>query len=78
MGGPGAFAKICNWVCSTFTHGLTETHVTHHLCARIPHYHAWEAKRHVEAFLKTKGINIQGNPCTYSETFRVVTECKVK
>lgn len=24
-------------------HGITETHISHHLCSKIPHYHAWEA-----------------------------------
>lgn len=26
-----------------FFHGISETHVLHHVCSKIPHYHAWEA-----------------------------------
>jgi hypothetical protein len=26
-----------------FFHGISETHVCHHVCSKIPHYHAWEA-----------------------------------
>ncbi|KAK4045990.1 hypothetical protein OIV83_006455 [Microbotryomycetes sp. JL201] len=33
-------------------HGICETHVCHHICSKIPHYHAWEA---TEALKKVLG-----------------------
>ncbi|BEJ16247.1 hypothetical protein CspHIS471_0508520 [Cutaneotrichosporon sp. HIS471] len=32
-------------------HGLCETHVLHHVCSKIPHYHAWEATEALKAFI---------------------------
>jgi len=32
-------------------HGICETHVAHHICSRIPHYHAWEATEALKAVL---------------------------
>ncbi|KAI5475100.1 hypothetical protein MNV49_001924 [Pseudohyphozyma bogoriensis] len=32
-------------------HGITETHVAHHTCSKIPHYHAWEATEALKKFL---------------------------
>lgn len=39
-------------------HGLAETHVLHHLCSKIPHYHAWEAS---EAIKKKLGQHYQSS-----------------
>jgi len=46
----GALSTMDRNIHGFFTHGLAETHVAHHLCSKIPHYHAWDA---TEA-LKTK------------------------
>lgn len=35
-------------------HGISETHVLHHVCSKIPHYHAWEAS---EALQKRIGVH---------------------
>ncbi|SCZ91642.1 BZ3500_MvSof-1268-A1-R1_Chr5-1g07576 [Microbotryum saponariae] len=32
-------------------HGICETHVAHHVCSKIPHYHAWEATEALKEFL---------------------------
>ncbi|GAA5843661.1 hypothetical protein JCM11251_006399 [Rhodosporidiobolus azoricus] len=32
-------------------HGISETHVAHHLSSKIPHYHAWEATEALKKFL---------------------------
>ncbi|KIO29405.1 hypothetical protein M407DRAFT_21470 [Tulasnella calospora MUT 4182] len=76
MGGPGIIGKITGWICGTITHGICETHVTHHICSKIPHYHAWEAREAVNKRLARDGIYVQGNPATWSEALRVMRECK--
>lgn len=32
-------------------HGIAETHVSHHICSKIPHYNAWEATEALKTFL---------------------------
>lgn len=32
-------------------HGICETHVSHHVCSRIPHYNAWEATEALKSVL---------------------------
>jgi len=40
------------WFVGTYmVHGLCETHVAHHICSKIPHYHAWEASEALKKFL---------------------------
>lgn len=78
MGGDSKFAKVTNWFAATLSHSFCEVHVVHHICSKIPHYHAYEAKKHVDALLKSHGINLQGNPVTWAEGIRVATECKVR
>ncbi|EGG03265.1 uncharacterized protein MELLADRAFT_75337 [Melampsora larici-populina 98AG31] len=47
----GALATMDRKIHGFFTHGLAETHVAHHLCSKIPHYHAWEATDALKAKL---------------------------
>ncbi|KAG8985335.1 hypothetical protein FRB95_004150 [Tulasnella sp. JGI-2019a] len=76
MGGPGIFGKICGFICGGATHGISETHVAHHIASKMPHYNAWEAKRCLEERLAREGMTIQGNPGTWSEALRIIRECK--
>ncbi|KAG8853284.1 hypothetical protein FRB96_008369 [Tulasnella sp. 330] len=76
MGGPGIFGKICNYICATATHGICETHVAHHVCSKIPHYHAWAAKAALDKRLHEEGIFLQGRPATWTEAYRIFNECK--
>ncbi|KAG8949759.1 hypothetical protein FRC04_008299 [Tulasnella sp. 424] len=76
MGGPGIIGKITGWICATATHGISETHVAHHICSKIPHYNAWEARDAINERLARDGIYVQGNPGTWSEALRVIRECK--
>ncbi|KAG8931094.1 hypothetical protein FRC01_001854 [Tulasnella sp. 417] len=76
MGGPGIIGKITGWICATATHGISETHVAHHICSKIPHYNAWEARDAINERLARDGIFVQGNPGTWSEALRVFQQCK--
>jgi len=76
MGGPGIIGAITGWICATATHGISETHVAHHVSSKIPHYHAWDAKAALDARLAQEGIYTQGNPGTWSEALRIIQECK--
>ncbi|KAF8601404.1 fatty acid desaturase [Ceratobasidium sp. AG-I] len=76
LGGTGFIASITGWLGATLTHGISETHVLHHVCSKIPHYHAWEASRHLKARLASAGYNHEGRPGTWGEVYRVWQECK--
>ncbi|KAG8873843.1 hypothetical protein FRB97_006412 [Tulasnella sp. 331] len=76
MGGPSLFDKICNYICMVATHSVMETHVAHHVCSRIPHYLAWDAKAEIDKLLAKHGINCKGAPATWSEGLRIMKETK--
>jgi omega-6 fatty acid desaturase (delta-12 desaturase) len=50
----GAYAtvdrKFFGWVGPYVLHGITETHVAHHLVSKIPHYNAWKATDALKAY----------------------------
>ncbi|CEL56888.1 omega-6 fatty acid desaturase (delta-12 desaturase) [Rhizoctonia solani AG-1 IB] len=76
LGGEGFIASITGWLGATLTHGISETHVLHHVCSKIPHYHAWEASRHLKARLARAGYSHEGRPGTWGEVYRVWKECR--
>jgi len=76
MGGPGVLGSIMGWIGATTTHGISETHVAHHVASKIPHYNAWEANDALCARLAAAGYNFDGSPGTWSEAVRVYRECK--
>ncbi|CAE6535358.1 unnamed protein product [Rhizoctonia solani] len=76
LGGEGFIASVTGWLGATLTHGISETHVLHHVCSKIPHYHAWEASRHLKARLARAGYSHEGRPGTWGEVYRVWKECK--
>ncbi|KAJ7747814.1 oleoyl phosphatidylcholine desaturase [Mycena metata] len=39
----GDLGPVMAWLRSHATHGISETHVLHHITSKIPHHHAWEA-----------------------------------
>lgn len=73
----GDLGPIGAWVGVTLTHGISETHVLHHVSSKIPHYNAWEAAAALRARLAQAGIELQGAPGGWSEVYRVFKECKV-
>lgn len=73
----GDLGGIAAWFGATLTHGISETHVLHHVSSKIPHYNAWEASDALRARLARSGINLQGGAGGWAEVYRVFKECKV-
>lgn len=73
----GDLGSIMAWIAATCTHGISETHVAHHVHSKIPHYHAWEASDALRARLARAGIKLQGRNSGWAEVYRVYKECKV-
>jgi omega-6 fatty acid desaturase / acyl-lipid omega-6 desaturase (Delta-12 desaturase) len=66
------------WLAATLTHGISETHVAHHVNSKIPHYHAWEATDALRVRLEKAGIKLQGRNSGWGEMYRVYKQCKVR
>lgn len=73
LGGAGPFF---GWLGGFLTHGISETHVLHHVCSKIPHYHAWEASDALRKRLASAGIHLQGAPGGWSEVVKTIRQCK--
>lgn len=73
----GDLGPIMAWIGATCTHGISETHVAHHVHSKIPHYNAWEATDALRARLARAGINLQGRDAGWAEVYRVYKQCKV-
>lgn len=73
----GDLGSVGAWIGATLTHGISETHVLHHVSSKIPHYNAWEAADALRARLARSGIQLQGAPGGWAEVYRVFRECKV-
>jgi omega-6 fatty acid desaturase (delta-12 desaturase) len=74
LGELGSFAA---WIGAFTTHGISETHVAHHVHSKIPHYHAWDATDALRQRLARAGIKLQGRPGGWGEIYRVYKACKV-
>jgi omega-6 fatty acid desaturase (delta-12 desaturase) len=74
MGDCGA---IMGWLGGHATHGISETHVVHHVSSKIPHYNAWEATDALRRKLEQSGIKLSGAPCGWAEVIKVFKACKV-
>jgi len=64
-------------LAATLTHGISETHVAHHVHSKIPHYHAWEATDALRVRLGEAGIELQGRNSGWGEVYRVYKQCRV-
>lgn len=73
LGGAGSF---WGWIGAGTTHGISETHVLHHVSSKIPHYHAWEASAALHRRLEAAGLKLVGAPGGWAEVYRVYKECK--
>ncbi|KAG6377218.1 fatty acid desaturase-domain-containing protein [Boletus reticuloceps] len=72
----GDCGKIMAWIGAHATHGISETHVLHHVSSKIPHYNAWEASDALRERLNQAGIVLQGAPGGWREVYRSFKECK--
>jgi len=72
----GDLGSLMAWIAATSTHGISETHVAHHVHSKIPHYHAWEASDALRARLTRAGIKLQGRNAGWAEVYRVYKQCK--
>ncbi|KAI0917431.1 hypothetical protein AcW1_007372 [Taiwanofungus camphoratus] len=69
--------KIMGWIGACVTHGISETHVAHHVASKIPHYNAWEASDALRRRLQQAGLaKLEGRPGGWAEVYRVFKECK--
>ena len=74
----GDLGSVMAWLAATLTHGISETHVAHHVHSKIPHYHAWEATDALRVKLGEAGIKLQGRNSGWGEVYRVYKQCKVR
>ncbi|TEB39934.1 delta-12 fatty acid desaturase protein [Coprinellus micaceus] len=72
----GDLGSVMAWLGSHATNGISETHVLHHVCSKIPHYHAWEASAALKKKLASYNLPMEGNPGSWREVYRVYKECK--
>ena len=73
----GDLGPMMAWLAATLTHGISETHVAHHVHSKIPHYHAWEATDALRTKLGEAGIKLQGRNSGWGEVYRVYKQCRV-
>ncbi|KAH8825092.1 fatty acid desaturase-domain-containing protein [Flagelloscypha sp. PMI_526] len=72
----GDLGRAMGWLGAHATHGISETHVLHHVCSKVPHYNAWEASDALRKLLDRHGIERQGRPGGWAEVYRVFRACK--
>jgi len=72
----GDLGSVMAWIGAHATLGISETHILHHVCSKIPHYHAWEASAALRKVLEPTGLRMDGKPGGWAEMYRVYKECK--
>ncbi|KAH8104651.1 delta12-fatty acid desaturase [Cristinia sonorae] len=72
----GDLGSVMAWIGASTTHGISETHVLHHVSSKIPHYNAWEAAAALRKRLGQAGLELQGRPGGWAEVYRVYKTCK--
>jgi len=72
----GNLGPIMAWIGAFTTHGISETHVAHHIHSKIPHYHAWDANAALRKLLASRGINLHGGAVGWAEMYRVFKACR--
>ncbi|KAI0261109.1 delta-12 fatty acid desaturase [Gloeopeniophorella convolvens] len=72
----GDLGPIMGWIGGVATHGLSETHIAHHVSSMIPHYNAWEAADALRKHVAQYGVKVDGGAGGWAEMYRVFKECK--
>ncbi|KAJ6508890.1 oleoyl phosphatidylcholine desaturase [Mycena sanguinolenta] len=72
----GDLGPVMGWIGAHATMGISETHIAHHICSKIPHYNAWEASAALRKVLAPTGLRLDGKPGGWAEMYRVYKECK--
>lgn len=72
----GDLGPVMAWIGAHATLGISETHILHHVCSKIPHYNAWEASAALRKVLVPTGMRLDGAPGGWAEMYRVYKECK--
>ncbi|KAL0960689.1 hypothetical protein HGRIS_005716 [Hohenbuehelia grisea] len=72
----GDLGSVMGWIGAHATHGISETHVLHHVSSKIPHYNAWEATYALRKRIEPAGLKLEGAPGGWAEVYRVFKECK--
>ncbi|KAF8215140.1 delta-12 fatty acid desaturase protein [Mycena galopus ATCC 62051] len=72
----GDLGGVMGWIGAHATCGISETHILHHVCSKIPHYNAWEATDALRKVLQPAGVRWQGAAGGWAEMYRVFRECK--
>lgn len=72
----GDLGPFMAWLGAHATNGISETHVLHHVCSKIPHYNAWEASDALKKVVHRYGVPTEGNPGSWREVYRVYQQCK--
>jgi len=70
----GALCTIDRSYFGFFLHGISETHVLHHVCSKIPHYHAWEASEALKRVLGDYYMKSDENP--FITLFKNFSTCR--
>jgi omega-6 fatty acid desaturase / acyl-lipid omega-6 desaturase (Delta-12 desaturase) len=74
LGGAG---QLFGWLGGFLTHGISETHVLHHVSSKIPHYHAWEASDALRKRLAAAGLYLRGTPGGWTAVIHAIRTCRV-
>ncbi|KAJ6619455.1 delta-12 fatty acid desaturase protein [Mycena sp. CBHHK59/15] len=72
----GDLGSVMGWIGAHATLGISETHILHHVCSKIPHYNAWEASAALRKVLVPTGMRLDGGAGGWAEMYRVYRECK--
>ncbi|WAR51680.1 hypothetical protein PtB15_1B116 [Puccinia triticina] len=72
----GALCTIDRNIHGFFFHGIAETHVAHHICSKIPHYHAWDATEAIKAKLGAHYRKSDEN--AWVSLWKVYNQCRVR
>ncbi|MBW0532478.1 hypothetical protein O181_072193 [Austropuccinia psidii MF-1] len=70
----GVLCTIDRQIHGFMFHGIAETHMVHHLCSKIPHYHAWEATESLKAKLGPHYPQADGN--YWKNLWKSLTQCR--